>query len=40
MARSYRIIYQIERKRILVVAVIHGSRLLQPFISRLKGEEI
>jgi len=29
---SYRIIYRIEAERILVAAVIHGSRLLQPFL--------
>ena len=31
-AYSYRIIYRIESERILVAAVIHGSRLLQPFV--------
>ena len=30
-AYSYRIIYRLEPERVLVVAVIHGSRLLQPF---------
>ena len=34
---SYRIIYRIEAERILVAAVIHGSRLLQPFVQRLEG---
>lgn len=28
---SYRLIYRIEATRILVAAVIHGSRLLEPF---------
>ena len=32
---SYRLIYRIETERILVVAVIHGSRLLQPFVQRI-----
>ena len=27
---GYRIIYRVEEERILVAAVIHGSRLLQP----------
>ena len=31
-AYSYRIIYRLEPERILVAAVIHGSRLLQPFV--------
>ncbi len=26
---SYRLIYKIEKQRILIVAVIHGSRLLE-----------
>lgn len=34
-AYSYRIIYRVEPDRILVAAVIHGSRLLQPFIQRI-----
>ncbi len=33
---SYRIIYHIESERILVVAVIHGSRLLQPLMARIE----
>lgn len=32
---SYRIIYRIEAARILIAAVIHGRRLLQPFIQRI-----
>ena len=32
---SYRIIYRLEPERVLVAAVIHGSRLLQPFIQRI-----
>lgn len=35
---SYRLIYRVESQRILVVAVIHGSRLLQPFTGRMQGE--
>jgi toxin ParE1/3/4 len=34
---SYRVIYRIEPERILVAAVIHGSRLLQPFAGRIEG---
>ena len=34
---SYRLIYRLEQQRILVLAVIHGSRLLQPFLQRLEG---
>ena len=36
---SYRIIYRLDAERILVVAVIHGSRLLQPFIQRIEGAQ-
>lgn len=34
---SYRIIYRVQEERILVAAVIHGSRLLQPFLARIEG---
>ncbi|MEK7436692.1 MAG: type II toxin-antitoxin system RelE/ParE family toxin [Pseudomonadota bacterium] len=34
---SYRIIYRIEQERILVATVVHGSRLLEPFIPRIEG---
>lgn len=34
---SYRIIYRVEPERILIAAVIHGRRLLQPFIQRIEG---
>ncbi|OGA06495.1 MAG: plasmid stabilization protein [Betaproteobacteria bacterium RIFCSPHIGHO2_12_FULL_69_13] len=33
---SYRVIYRIEAERILIAAVIHGSRLLQPFLERVE----
>ena len=36
-AYSYRIIYRIETERVLVAAVIHGSRLLQPFVPRVES---
>ena len=36
---SYRIIYRIEQERILVATVVHGSRLLEPFIPRIEGEQ-
>ena len=31
---SYRLVYQIEPERILIVAVIHGKRLLENFSER------
>lgn len=31
---SYRVIYRIEKERILIVAVIHGKRLLEPIFDR------
>ena len=34
---SYRIIYRIEQERILIATVVHGSRLLEPFIPRIEG---
>lgn len=34
---SYRIIYRIEAERILVAAVIHGSRLMSPFLQRIES---
>lgn len=36
-AYSYRIIYRLEPDRVLIAAVIHGSRLLHPFVQRLEG---
>lgn len=36
-AYSYRIIYRLEPERVLVAAVIHGSRLLQPLIQRMES---
>ena len=36
---SYRIIYRIEQERILVATVVHGSRLLQPFMARIEGAQ-
>jgi plasmid stabilization system protein ParE len=36
---SYRIIYRRDAERILIAAIIHGSRLLQPFIPRIEGEQ-
>ena len=38
-AYSYRIIYRIETERVLVAAVIHGSRLLQPFVPRVESAQ-
>ena len=37
---SYRFIYRLEEQRVLIVAVIHGSRLLQPFLSRITGQAV
>jgi toxin ParE1/3/4 len=34
---SYRVIYRLDKERIVIAAVIHGSRLLQAFISRIEG---
>jgi toxin ParE1/3/4 len=31
---SYRVIYRIEDERVLIAAIIHGSRLLQPSLLR------
>ena len=31
---SYRLVYRIEEQRVLIVAVIHGKRLLESFIGR------
>lgn len=36
---SYRLIYRIEENRILITAVIHGSRLLYPLIQRIAGTD-
>jgi toxin ParE1/3/4 len=33
---SNRVIYHVEPSRVLVAAVIHGSRLLQPFVQRIE----
>ena len=36
---SYRIIYRNEDDRILIAAIIHVSRLLQPFSQRIQGDQ-
>ena len=36
---SYRIIYRLELERVLVAAVIHGRRLLQPLLQRIEGAQ-
>ena len=36
-AYHYRIIYRVEQERILVAAVIHGRRLLDPIVQRIQG---
>jgi plasmid stabilization system protein ParE len=38
-AYSYRVIYRIDSGLVLVAAVIHGSRLLQPFVARVEGAQ-
>ena len=38
-AYSYRIIYRLEPQRVLIAAVIHGRRLLQPFVRRIEGAQ-
>jgi toxin ParE1/3/4 len=35
----HRIIYRDEDGRILIAAIIHGSRLLQPFSQRIEGDQ-
>lgn len=37
---SYRLIYRVEESRILLAAVIHGSRLLEPFAQRFAGTDV
>ena len=34
---SYRLVYRIEEKRILIVAVIHGKRLFESIAERFEG---
>ena len=36
---SYRLVYRVEEERILVVAVIHGKRLLESVTERFKVEK-
>ncbi len=36
-AYSDRIIYRLVPERVLIAAVIHGRRLLQPFVQRIEG---
>ena len=36
---SYRIIDRIAQERILVATVVHGSRLLEPFIAGIEGAQ-
>jgi len=35
---SYRLVYRIEPERILIVAVIHGKRLLENITDRIDGD--
>jgi addiction module RelE/StbE family toxin len=35
---SYRLVYRIEPERILIVAIIHGKRLLEIFPERFEGK--
>jgi len=34
---SYRVVYQVQESRILIVAVIHGKRLIESISDRLEG---
>jgi len=34
---SYRLVYEIQQQRILIVAVIHGKRLLENIVDRFEG---
>jgi plasmid stabilization system protein ParE len=36
---SYRVIYRVEAERVLIAAVIHGRRLLEPFVSRISPSD-
>ena len=36
---SYRLIYRVEEKQILIIAVIHGKRLLETHTDRVKAPE-
>ncbi len=36
---SYRIVYRIEDDRILIVAAIHGNRLIENIADRFEGNE-
>ncbi len=36
---SYRVVYRVEENRILVVAVIHGKRLIENIADRFGGDE-
>ena len=36
---SYRLIYQIQKDTVTVAAVIHGKRLFEPFIDKVKADE-
>ena len=38
-AYSYRIIYRLEPERVLVAAVIHGRRLLEPLVQRMESAQ-
>ena len=35
---SYRLIYQVESHRVTIIAVVHGHRLLGPFLERMPDE--
>ncbi len=32
---SYRLVYRVQGNEVLVVAVVHGRRLLQPFVDQI-----
>jgi len=35
---SYRLIYQVESSRITIIAIVHGHRLLGPFLERMPDD--
>ncbi len=37
---SYRLIYRLDATRIVIAAVIHGSRLLDSFVKRVEDPEV
>ena len=36
---SYRVVYQVQETRVLIVAVIHGARLIESISDRFEGAD-